>query len=68
MRLDRNLCHWRLWTFIAVLVFWPQAAPAGTITAERIAAALSKLEALAEARSRTVPCPVSLSRWCTTMR
>lgn len=48
MRLDRNLCHRRFWAFIAVLVFWPQAAPAGTITAERIAAALSKLEALAE--------------------
>ena len=49
MRLDRNLCHWRLWTFIAVLALWPQAAPADTITPERIAAALPKLEALAEA-------------------
>ncbi|PZV39594.1 serine hydrolase [Mesorhizobium kowhaii] len=54
MRLDRNLCHWWIWhwwiwAFIAAMVLWPHAAPADTITPERITAALSKLEALAEA-------------------
>lgn len=49
MRLDRNLCHWRILAFIAFMAFWPRAALADDITPERIAAALSKLEALAEA-------------------
>ncbi|MER9405124.1 serine hydrolase [Mesorhizobium caraganae] len=48
MRLDRNLCHWRIWAFFAVVVLWPHAAAADTITPERITAAMSKLEALAE--------------------
>lgn len=49
MRLNRNLCQWRVWVFIAAMVLWPHAAPADTLTPERITAALSKLEALAEA-------------------
>jgi len=49
MRLNRKLRHWRIWAFIAAMVLWPHAAPADTITPERITAALSKLEALAEA-------------------
>ncbi|MGX5827903.1 serine hydrolase [Mesorhizobium sp. 43Arga] len=48
MRLDRNLCHWPIWVCIAVLALWPRAASADTITPERIAVALSKLETLAE--------------------
>ncbi|TGQ64124.1 serine hydrolase [Mesorhizobium sp. M00.F.Ca.ET.186.01.1.1] len=46
MRLDRR--HWRIWAFIAATVLWPHAAPADTIAPERLAAALSKLEALAQ--------------------
>ena len=49
MRLNRNLRHWSIWAFIAAMVLWPHAAQADTITPERIAVALSKLEALAEA-------------------
>ena len=49
MRLDRNLRRWRIWTFIAVMVLSPSAAVADTITPDRIATALSKLELLAEA-------------------
>ncbi len=48
MRLDRNLCHLRIWAFIAVLALWPHAAPADPITPERMTAALSKLQALAQ--------------------
>ncbi len=48
MRLDRNLCHWGIWTFVALMAFWAQAASADPISAERVAAALPKLEALAE--------------------
>ncbi|RUW63317.1 serine hydrolase [Mesorhizobium sp. M7A.F.Ca.US.008.03.1.1] len=49
MRLNRNLCQWRVWVFIAATALWPHAALADTLTPERITAALSKLEALAEA-------------------
>ncbi|RUX34940.1 class A beta-lactamase-related serine hydrolase, partial [Mesorhizobium sp. M7A.F.Ca.CA.002.09.1.1] len=49
MRLNRNLCQWRGWVFIAAMALWPHAAPADSLTPERITAALSKLEALAEA-------------------
>ncbi|MBZ9722031.1 serine hydrolase [Mesorhizobium sp. AD1-1] len=49
MRLNRNLCQWRVWVFIAAMALWPHAAPADSLTPERITAALSKLEALAEA-------------------
>ncbi|RUV07253.1 class A beta-lactamase-related serine hydrolase, partial [Mesorhizobium sp. M7A.T.Ca.TU.009.01.3.1] len=49
MRLNRNLCQWRVWVFIAAMALWPRTAPADTLTPERITAALSKLEALAEA-------------------
>jgi len=45
---SETLCHWRIWAFIAVVVIWPHAAAADTITPERITAAVSKLEALAE--------------------
>ncbi|MET3577473.1 CubicO group peptidase (beta-lactamase class C family) [Mesorhizobium robiniae] len=48
MRLDRTLRRWGMWAFIAVMVLSPHAASADTITPDRIAAALSKLEALAE--------------------
>jgi CubicO group peptidase (beta-lactamase class C family) len=48
VRLERNLCHWRIWLCIAVLALWPRAASADAITPERIAVALSKLEALAQ--------------------
>ena len=48
MRLDRNLCDLRIFAVIAVMVLWPHAASADPVTPERIAAALSKLEALAE--------------------
>jgi CubicO group peptidase (beta-lactamase class C family) len=40
--------HWALWAFIAVMVPAPNPASADTITPDRIAAALSKLELLAE--------------------
>ena len=49
MRPDWNLCHLRIWVVIAILAFWPHAASADPITPERVAAALPKLEALAEA-------------------
>ncbi|RWC94720.1 MAG: serine hydrolase [Mesorhizobium sp.] len=49
MRLDRNLCHLRIWAAIAVMALLPCAASADPITPERIAASLPKLEALAEA-------------------
>ncbi|RWC52982.1 MAG: serine hydrolase, partial [Mesorhizobium sp.] len=49
MRLGRNLYHLTIGAFIAVLALWPQVAPADPVTPERIAAALAKLEALAEA-------------------
>ncbi|PBB84016.1 MULTISPECIES: serine hydrolase [unclassified Mesorhizobium] len=48
MRLDRVLCHWRVWGFLAVMALWPPAVSAAPITPERISTALSKLEALAE--------------------
>ncbi|MDX8502042.1 serine hydrolase [Mesorhizobium sp. VK4C] len=48
MRLDRNLRHLSIWTFIAVMALWPHAASADPITPERMTAALSKLEALAQ--------------------
>lgn len=47
MRLDRNLCHLRIWAFV-VVALWPAAASAEPITPERIATALSKLEVLAQ--------------------
>nr|WP_276315105.1 serine hydrolase [Mesorhizobium jarvisii] len=46
--MERNLCHWRIWLCIAVLALWPRAASADAIAPERIAVALSKLEALAQ--------------------
>lgn len=49
MRLDRNLCHLRIWAVIAVMVLWPHTASADPVTPEAIAAALPKLEALAQA-------------------
>ncbi|SJM34427.1 serine hydrolase [Mesorhizobium delmotii] len=48
MGLGRNFRRWGMWAFIAVMVLSPHAASADTITPERITAALSKLEALAE--------------------
>ncbi|TIP13383.1 serine hydrolase [Mesorhizobium sp.] len=48
MRLDRTLRRWRMWALIAVIGLSPHAALADTIAPDRIAAALSKLEALAE--------------------
>ncbi|MCV3209331.1 serine hydrolase [Mesorhizobium sp. YC-39] len=48
MRLNRTLRHWRIWAFIAAMMLWPHAASADDIAPDRLAAALSKLEALAE--------------------
>ncbi|MDX8512647.1 serine hydrolase [Mesorhizobium captivum] len=48
MRLDRSVCHWGIWVFIAVMALWPPATSADPITPERMTAALSKLEALAQ--------------------
>ncbi|TIX95279.1 MAG: serine hydrolase, partial [Mesorhizobium sp.] len=48
MGLGRNFRRWGMRAFIAVMVLSPHAASADTITPDRIAAALSKLEALAE--------------------
>ncbi len=48
MRPDWYLCHLKIWAFVAVMALWPNAAPADAITPERIAVALSKLEALAQ--------------------
>lgn len=45
----RYLCYLSIWAFIAVPALWPTAAPADPVTPERVAAALPKLEALAEA-------------------
>lgn len=49
MWLDRNLCTLRIWAVIAVMALWPHAASADPVTPERIAAAVPKLEALAQA-------------------
>ncbi|RWB05142.1 MAG: serine hydrolase [Mesorhizobium sp.] len=48
MGLGQNFRRWGVWSFITVLVLSPHAASADTITPDRIAAALSKLEALAK--------------------
>ncbi|CCV15053.1 serine hydrolase [Mesorhizobium sp. STM 4661] len=48
MRLNRTLRPWRIWAFTAVVGLWPYAASADDIAPDRMAAALSKLEALAE--------------------
>ncbi|RAZ84143.1 serine hydrolase [Mesorhizobium hawassense] len=47
MRLDRNLFH-LIWAVAAAVALWPHAASAEPISAERVAAALTKLEALAQ--------------------
>ncbi|TIS77010.1 MAG: beta-lactamase family protein, partial [Mesorhizobium sp.] len=49
MRLGRDLCHLTVLAFIAGLALWPHAASADPVTPARIAAALPKLEALAQA-------------------
>jgi CubicO group peptidase (beta-lactamase class C family) len=46
--MDRIFRGWRKLALAGVLVLTPNAAPADTVTTERIAAALSKLELLAE--------------------
>lgn len=48
MRHDRNLCHLGIWAVVAGLALWPHAVAADPIAPERITAALSKLEALAD--------------------
>ncbi|TPI50556.1 serine hydrolase [Mesorhizobium sp. B3-1-7] len=48
MRLDRNLCRFRIWSVVAGLALWPHATAADPITPERITAALSRLEVLAQ--------------------
>ncbi|RWB19134.1 MAG: serine hydrolase [Mesorhizobium sp.] len=47
MRLDRNLCHLRIWALV-LMALWPPATSADPISPERMTAALSKLEALAQ--------------------
>lgn len=47
MRLDRNLCHLRIWAFV-LMALWPPALWADPISPERMTTALSKLEALAQ--------------------
>jgi CubicO group peptidase (beta-lactamase class C family) len=46
--LGRNFGRLEMWAFIAITALSPKAASADTITPDRIAAALSKLELLAE--------------------
>lgn len=47
MWLDRNLCSLRIWAFV-LMGLWPPAVWADPISPERMATALSKLEALAQ--------------------
>ncbi|CDX40903.1 conserved exported hypothetical protein [Mesorhizobium sp. SOD10] len=48
MRLNRNLCQLRIWAVAAGLALWSHVAAADPITPERVTAALSKLETLAQ--------------------
>ncbi|RUT96502.1 class A beta-lactamase-related serine hydrolase, partial [Mesorhizobium sp. USDA-HM6] len=48
MRLDQSVCHWGIWAFVAFMALWPSVTSADPISPERMTAALSKLEALAE--------------------
>lgn len=48
MRLNRTLRRWRIWAFMTAIVLGPHAASAEDIAPDRMEAALSKLEALAE--------------------
>ncbi|MDX8534692.1 serine hydrolase [Mesorhizobium sp. VK25A] len=48
MRLVWSVCHQGIWALAAVMALWPRAASADPITPERVAAALPKLEALAD--------------------
>ncbi|MBZ9990876.1 serine hydrolase [Mesorhizobium sp. BH1-1-5] len=48
MRLDRNLRRLRIWAVVAAIALWPHTTAADPVTPERIAAALSKLQVLAQ--------------------
>lgn len=48
MRLDRNLQHLSILAIITAIALWPLAAAAKPVTPERLNAALSKLEVLAQ--------------------